>query len=201
MKAKQQGFSLIELVIVIVILGLLAATAIPRFLNITDEAEAASVDAVSGGLVTAVSFVRAQWEIDGRNNDYVLLDGAQIGLDKRFGYPTGDNNVSATDMTDATCQQVFNLILQSTPRNVLYTQDARKQRYTVRALGGAGGSSNDLNGQTVNGLDLCVYHQVSSLTLDPNSGIANPVPDLTTPGASGITYNPGTGKVLSFTNP
>lgn len=79
MKAKQQGFSLIELVIVIVILGLLAATAIPRFLNITDEAEAASVDAVSGGLVTAVSFVRAQWEIDGRNNDYVLLDGTQIG--------------------------------------------------------------------------------------------------------------------------
>ncbi|ABL98670.1 prepilin-type N-terminal cleavage/methylation domain-containing protein [Shewanella amazonensis] len=201
MKAKQQGFSLIELVIVIVILGLLAATAIPRFLNITDEAEAASVDAVSGGLVTAVSFVRAQWEIDGRNNDYVLLDGTQIGLDKRFGYPTGDNNVSATDMTDATCQQVFNLILQSTPRNVLYTQDARKQRYTVRAIGGAGGSSNDLNGQTVNGLDLCVYHQVSSLTLDPNTGIANPVPDLTTSGASGITYNPGTGKVLSFTNP
>ena len=31
MKLKQQGFSLIELVIVIVILGLLAATAIPRF--------------------------------------------------------------------------------------------------------------------------------------------------------------------------
>ncbi|QYJ75861.1 MULTISPECIES: pilin [Shewanella] len=201
MKAKQQGFSLIELVIVIVILGLLAATAIPRFLNITDEAEAASVDAVSGGLVTAVSFVRAQWEIDGRNNDYVLLDGSQIGLDKRFGYPTGDNNVSATDMTDATCQQVFNLILQSTPRNVLYTQDARKQRYTVRVIGGAGGSSNDLNGQTVNGLDLCVYHQVSSLNLDPNTGIATPVPDLTTSGASGITYNPGTGKVLSFTNP
>lgn len=201
MKAKQQGFSLIELVIVIVILGLLAATAIPRFLNITDEAEAASVDAVAGGLVTAVSFVRAQWEIDGRNNSSVLLDGTQIGLDKRFGYPTGDSNFSATDMTDSSCQQVFNLILQSTPRNVLYTEDARKQRYTTRVIGGAGGSSNDLSGQTVNGLDLCVYHQVSSLALDPNTGIANPAPDLSTPGASGITYNPGTGKVLSFTNP
>lgn len=201
MKAKKQGFSLIELVIVIVILGLLAVTAIPRFLNITDEAEAASVDAVSGGLVSAVSFVRAQWEIDGRNNNHVLLDGTQIGLDKRFGYPTGDGNFSATDMTDASCQQVFNLILQSTPRNVLYTQDARKQRYTVRAIGGAGGSTNDLNGLSVSGLDLCVYHQVASLTLDPNSGIATPAPDLSTPGALGITYNPGTGKVLSFTNP
>ncbi|MGL4898864.1 MAG: type II secretion system protein, partial [Shewanella sp.] len=44
------GFSLIELVIVIVILGLLAATAIPRFLNVTDDAKDASVDAVAGGL-------------------------------------------------------------------------------------------------------------------------------------------------------
>jgi MSHA pilin protein MshB len=57
MKLKQQGFSLIELVIVIVILGLLAATAIPRFLNVTDDAENASVDGVSGGLATAVGCV------------------------------------------------------------------------------------------------------------------------------------------------
>ncbi|MGL4837051.1 MAG: type II secretion system protein, partial [Shewanella sp.] len=57
------GFSLIELVIVIVILGLLAATAIPRFLNVTDDAKDASVDGVAGGLSAAVSFVRSQWEV------------------------------------------------------------------------------------------------------------------------------------------
>ncbi|MGL4938733.1 pilin, partial [Shewanella sp.] len=86
MKTKQNGFSLIELVIVIVILGLLAATAIPRFLNVTDDAEDASVDGVAGGLSTAVSFVRSQWEVDGRQNSSVILDGTSVSLDPRFGY-------------------------------------------------------------------------------------------------------------------
>ncbi len=107
---KQSGFSLIELVIVIVILGILAATAIPRFLNVTDDAEDASVDGVAGGLATAVSFVRSQWEVDGRNSANVVLDGTQISLDTRFGFPTGLTSgsgiVSATGMTDVACQEV-----------------------------------------------------------------------------------------------
>lgn len=199
MKTKQTGFSLIELVIVIVILGLLAATAIPRFLNVTDDAEDASVDGVAGGLSTAVSFVRSQWEVDGRQNSSVILDGTSVSLDPRFGYPTGTSVTDATAMTDASCQQVFNTVLQSAPRNVLYTQDARNQRYTVRVIDGAGGSANSITGAVVAGLDLCVYHQVASLVLNQTNGVPTPAPDLTTVGAKGIVYNPGTGRVLSFT--
>ena len=199
MKTKQTGFSLIELVIVIVILGLLAATAIPRFLNVTDDAEDASVDGVAGGLSTAVSFVRSQWEVDGRQNSSVILDGTSVSLDPRFGYPTGTSVTDVTAMTDASCQQVFNTVLQSAPRNVLYTQDARNQRYTVRVIDGAGGSANSITGTVVTGLDLCVYHQVASLVLDQTTGVPTPTPDLSTAGAKGIVYNPGTGKVLSFT--
>jgi MSHA pilin protein MshB len=200
MKLKQQGFSLIELVIVIVILGLLAATAIPRFLNVTDDAEDASVDGVAGGLATAVSFVRAQWEVDGRRNDNVILDGNSVSLDTRFGYPTGTTNTNAKTMTNETCQQVFDSVLQNAPRNVVYNLDASKQRYTVRMQNGVGGSSIDIDGQTVNNLDLCVYHQVATLALNQTSGVADPVPDLDTAGANGVTYNPGTGQVVAFTN-
>ncbi|MDR9766387.1 prepilin-type N-terminal cleavage/methylation domain-containing protein [Shewanella baltica] len=199
MKTKQTGFSLIELVIVIVILGLLAATAIPRFLNVTDDAEDASVDGVAGGLSTAVSFVRSQWEVDGRQNSSVILDGTSVSLDPRFGYPTGTSVTDVTAMTDASCQQVFNTVLQSAPRNVPYTQDARNQRYTVRVIDGAGGSANSITGTVVAGLDLCVYHQVASLVLNQTTGVPTPTPDLSTAGAKGIVYNPGTGKVLSFT--
>ncbi|QFU25465.1 type II secretion system GspH family protein [Shewanella eurypsychrophilus] len=195
---RQQGFSLIELVIVIVILGLLAATAIPRFLNVTDDAENASLDGVSGGLSTAVGFVRAQWEVDGRNNSTVILDGVEIALDTRFGYPTGLTNTSATSMSDTSCQQVFNSILQSAPRNVIYTEDARNQRYTVKVIKGVGIPLIDLNGNEVGVGDLCVYHQVASLKLEPSDGVADPVPDLDV--GNGITYNPGTGTVVSFTN-
>jgi len=96
MKRQMQGFSLIELVIVIVILGLLAATAIPRFLNVTDDAEDASLEGVTGGLATAVSFVRSQWEVDGRRNTvsaprwYFRVFGHPFRLSNRhwqyFGY-------------------------------------------------------------------------------------------------------------------
>lgn len=199
MKTKQTGFSLIELVIVIVILGLLAATAIPRFLNVTDDAEDASVDGVAGGLSTAVSFVRSQWEVDGRQNSSVILDGTSVSLDPRFGYPTGTSVTDVTAMTDASCQQVFNTVLQSAPRNKLYNQDARNQRYTVRVIDGAGGSANSITGTVVAGLDLCVYHQVASLVLNQTTGVPTPTPDLSTAGAKGIVYNPGTGRVLSFT--
>lgn len=199
MKTKQTGFSLIELVIVIVILGLLAATAIPRFLNVTDDAEDVSVDGVAGGLSTAVSFVRSQWEVDGRQNSSVILDGTSVSLDPRFGYPTGTSVTSATAMTNVSCQQVFNTVLQSAPRNVLFNQDARNQRYTARVINAAGGSANSITGAVVAGLDLCVYHQVASLVLNQTNGVPTPAPDLTTVGAKGIVYNPGTGRVLSFT--
>ncbi|QDE32833.1 pilin [Shewanella polaris] len=200
MKFKQQGFSLVELVIVIVILGLLAATALPRFLNVTDDAQDASVDGVAGGLATAVSFVRAQWEVDGRRNTNVLLDGTSVSLDTRFGFPTGTTNTDATTMTDDTCQEVFDSVLQNAPRNVIYNLDASQQRYTVRMLDGVGGTSTSIDGQSVSNLDVCVYHQIATLTLNQTTGVADPAPDLDTAGANGVTYNAGTGQVVSFTN-
>ena len=60
-KSTQAGFSLIELVIVVIILGLLAATALPRFLDVTEDAEDATTEGVAGGYATGVGLIRAQW--------------------------------------------------------------------------------------------------------------------------------------------
>jgi len=55
MKQVQRGFTLIELVMVIVILGVLAAVAIPKFVDLKGDAQQAATDGVAGALSSAAA--------------------------------------------------------------------------------------------------------------------------------------------------
>ena len=60
MKRNEAGFTLIELMAVIVILGVLAATAIPRFVDLSGSAKSAAVEGMAGSLASAASLNHAQ---------------------------------------------------------------------------------------------------------------------------------------------
>jgi MSHA pilin protein MshB len=109
---KASGFTLIELVCVIVILGCLGALAMPRYLNLSDAAAHAQVTQQARAFSTAVQFVRIVYDLRHRSGAVDNLPGYGAGnVDTNAnGYPTDTANANTipNNATGANrCRNVF----------------------------------------------------------------------------------------------
>lgn len=155
---KQHGFTFIELVAVVVLIGLLSAVALPRFLRVTDNAQRAAVEGVAGGFSTAIAMAHAQWSANGftrpaatdaANKTHIDYDGKIVYMNEN-GWPANTDVNTDAAIASATvreCEEVWNSVLQSPPSLTFDTAQRANNRYFARLV-------------TVNGLTVCRYELI-----------------------------------------
>ncbi len=204
--SKQAGFTLIELVIVVVILGFLAATAIPKFVDLTEQAKQANIEGMAGGFATGVSLARSQWEAEARPKDVsgihmVNYDGTTVYLTSEDsdkspsispGYIVGTNSTAGINasksMAITDCISVWNSLLQQPPllaSSVADINDDGSFRYLAN-VSGTGSST------------LCHYHLKETLSRNSNGAYIAPSP-LEEVGNS-FSYQPANSSVIIYIN-
>jgi MSHA pilin protein MshA len=94
---KEKGFTLIELVMVIVILGILAAFALPRFADLGGDARVATLEGARGSVKSAAAIAHSKWLASGETTPITMEDGSSVSM-TTGGYPTaadgGINNAA-----------------------------------------------------------------------------------------------------------
>jgi len=102
LSSRQYGFTLIELVMTVVLLGVLAVTALPRFADLSDEADQAVFEAVRANFKIGVNLVHSVTLVKRKNLSSfpdISLEGQCIQVDSATGYPL-------VDQTSGTCTPV-----------------------------------------------------------------------------------------------
>ncbi len=112
---KEKGFTLIELVMVIVILGILAAFALPRFADFGGDARKATIEGAAGAVKSAAAIAHSAWLADGSKPDPLVLDGANVDMSTE-GYPA-----AIAQTADATDNEGITTAAQIDPADFTFT--------------------------------------------------------------------------------
>ena len=105
MKSAQSGFTLVELIVVIIILAILGAVALPKFMDVTTKAQISAVKGAGGGLGAGVALFHAN--VAGFGDDTVDSNAD--------GWPVSTSSGATALTTVAHCAEVWNGVMQGPP--------------------------------------------------------------------------------------
>ncbi|GHA54555.1 type II secretion system protein [Photobacterium aphoticum] len=116
---RQGGFTLIEMVVVIVILGILAVTAAPRFLNLQDDARASALQGLKGAIDGAAAITYGKAAVQGKESS----DDATVeGVKTVYGYPAATSAALSAAVVGLSDWQ----FVKETDTSITYTYKGNK---------------------------------------------------------------------------
>ena len=115
---NKHGFTLIELIMVIVLIAVLSAIALPKFASLNTKARQASADGVAGSLSSAISIAHAQW-LANSSPTSITLEGQIVYMSPVVagvgGWPEDTVTTGTGTATATKCLAVWNGVLNSPP--------------------------------------------------------------------------------------